>query len=64
MTLEVDIAPNGNLNQQAKMMLSASVLWAYQMRAGKLSCTDACIHIIQLSGDYLTTPFSYQHIKN
>ncbi len=36
-TLGVDIAPDGNLIQQECKMKNISILWADQMRTGKLS---------------------------
>jgi hypothetical protein len=39
-TLGVDLAPDGNLLQQAEKMRRASILWADQMRTGRLSRSD------------------------
>jgi hypothetical protein len=40
-TLGVDIAPDGNLVQQAEKMKRNAILWADQMRSGKLSRLDS-----------------------
>jgi hypothetical protein len=39
-TLGVDLAPDGNLEQQARKMKDTATLWADQMRTGKLSRTE------------------------
>jgi hypothetical protein len=38
--LGVNLAPNGNMDQQAVKMRSLSMLWADQTRTEKLSCTE------------------------
>jgi hypothetical protein len=42
-TLGVDLAPDGNLEQQARKMKDSAILWADQMRTGKLSRTESWI---------------------